>query len=210
MNKEAASVFLEQTFGSPVRKTEKVLEWRIGNIGLVLQMDQPTREAAAYIWLPYPEDGQSIPDFAFEYPAEAGRHSNTYAAPGLGRNSPALKLVVRTNKELAGAATYARALSAKQPLPVLRAEVFETDVPAPKFVGSDMPSVEEPKRRREAIQRSVQREVWQRDGGRCAECSTKEKLCFDHIVPFSKGGSNTVRNIQLLCERCNLSKGNRL
>ncbi|MFE8875298.1 HNH endonuclease [Cobetia amphilecti] len=33
---------------------------------------------------------------------------------------------------------------------------------------------------------------------------------FDHIVPFSKVGGNTVRNLQILCERCNLSKGNRI
>jgi 5-methylcytosine-specific restriction endonuclease McrA len=56
----------------------------------------------------------------------------------------------------------------------------------------------------------VQREVWQRDGGQCVECSTREHLCFDHIVPFSKGGGNSVRNIQLLCEGCNLSKSNRI
>ncbi|MBS0640323.1 MAG: HNH endonuclease, partial [Proteobacteria bacterium] len=42
------------------------------------------------------------------------------------------------------------------------------------------------------------------------ECGTRAMLCFDHIVPFSLGGSNTVRNIQLLCEDCNLLKSNRI
>lgn len=53
----------------------------------------------------------------------------------------------------------------------------------------------------------VQREVWRRDQGRCVICQSQERLELDHIIPFSKGGSNTVRNIQLLCESCNREKG---
>jgi len=49
--------------------------------------------------------------------------------------------------------------------------------------------------------------VWRRDSGKCVECGTKEKLEYDHIIPLSKGGSNTERNIQLLCEKCNRQKG---
>ena len=60
---------------------------------------------------------------------------------------------------------------------------------------------------REPIPRNVQREVWQRDGGQCVRCGSNENLEYDHIVPVSKGGANTVRNIQLLCEPCNRSKG---
>ncbi|MHB8637962.1 MAG: HNH endonuclease [Fimbriimonadaceae bacterium] len=62
-------------------------------------------------------------------------------------------------------------------------------------------------RGREPIPRSVQSFVWRRDGGRCVQCGSNERLEFDHIVPHSRGGSNTERNIQLLCERCNRSKG---
>ncbi len=58
------------------------------------------------------------------------------------------------------------------------------------------------------IPKTVQREVWRRDGGRCVECGSQERLEYDHIIPFSKGGSNTVRNIQLLCEKCNRNKHN--
>lgn len=56
------------------------------------------------------------------------------------------------------------------------------------------------------IPSKVKREVWRRDQGRCVECNSKERLEYDHIIPFSKGGSNTARNIQLLCERCNRKK----
>jgi len=65
---------------------------------------------------------------------------------------------------------------------------------------------QEKKHRSRRISQEVKREVWRRDMGRCIECSSKEKLEFDHIIPFSKGGNNTVRNIQLLCEDCNRKK----
>jgi hypothetical protein len=65
-------------------------------------------------------------------------------------------------------------------------------------------------RRREPIPQHVRREVWNRDGGRCVDCGSREKLEYDHIIPVSRGGSNTARNIELRCERCNRSKGARI
>jgi hypothetical protein len=58
------------------------------------------------------------------------------------------------------------------------------------------------------ISQQVKDLVWNRDGGKCAQCSSNARLEFDHIIPFSKGGSNTYRNIQLLCENCNRKKTN--
>jgi hypothetical protein len=59
---------------------------------------------------------------------------------------------------------------------------------------------------RQPIPSSVRREVWRRDEGKCARCGSRDKLEYDHIVPVAKGGSNTARNIELLCESCNRSK----
>lgn len=50
--------------------------------------------------------------------------------------------------------------------------------------------------------------VWNRDEGKCAKCGSQFNLEYDHIIPVSKGGSNTARNIQLLCEPCNRKKSN--
>jgi predicted Zn finger-like uncharacterized protein len=57
------------------------------------------------------------------------------------------------------------------------------------------------------IPQDVKINVWQRDGGRCVYCGAEDYLEFDHIIPFSKGGSSTEQNIQLLCRRCNSQKG---
>lgn len=60
--------------------------------------------------------------------------------------------------------------------------------------------------RTRSIPRDVRQRVWSKYGGRCAECGSDQYLEFDHIVPFSRGGSNTDQNVQLLCRRCNLKK----
>jgi 5-methylcytosine-specific restriction endonuclease McrA len=60
---------------------------------------------------------------------------------------------------------------------------------------------------REPIPESVRLFVWQRDRGQCVKCGSRERLEFDHIIPIIVGGSNTERNLQLLCESCNRSKG---
>ena len=63
---------------------------------------------------------------------------------------------------------------------------------------------------REHIPSKVKIFVWRRDQGQCVECGSKERLEYDHMIPVSKGGSNTARNLQLLCERCNRKKGARI
>ena len=63
---------------------------------------------------------------------------------------------------------------------------------------------------REPIPEDVKAEVWRKHEGRCANCGSREKIEWDHIIPLALGGSNTARNLQILCEQCNRSKGARL
>jgi len=61
--------------------------------------------------------------------------------------------------------------------------------------------------RRKPIKQKIKDQVWNRDGGRCVNCGSNKNIEFDHIVPWSKGGADTYRNLQILCETCNRSKG---
>lgn len=63
---------------------------------------------------------------------------------------------------------------------------------------------------REGISQDVKRSVWERCGGRCAECGATSLLEFDHVIPLAMGGSNGERNLQLLCADCNRAKGDGL
>jgi len=66
-------------------------------------------------------------------------------------------------------------------------------------------------RTRRVIPTWVKLEVWKRDGGKCVKCGAVEDLHFDHIIPWSKGGSSaTPDNIQLLCGMHNLEKHDRI
>jgi hypothetical protein len=60
---------------------------------------------------------------------------------------------------------------------------------------------------RSVIPDEVKAFVWNRDGGRCVSCGSNQRLEFDHVIPLALGGANTARNLQLLCEACNRSKG---
>jgi hypothetical protein len=74
----------------------------------------------------------------------------------------------------------------------------------------DVPIPKNPKHRR-VIPAWVKLEVWKRDGGKCSKCGAEDDLHFDHVIPFSKGGSsNTPDNIQLLCGRHNIQKKDKI
>jgi HNH endonuclease len=256
---------LKKRFGEPTRITKKVIAWDHlrPQFGVVVEINQPAARNRANLWAPYPEGKGLMPEFALEYAGESGRHSNTYAAEGLKRGLPALKLIISDEKELAEAMQYVveqvRGIPAAEsaapyfsntkpsagswlfslrqawkkfiercsgrdpitgpsPTPVkfpVKRQAFESATPSAhepviRVDTTVMPPVKPAAPRREPIPKAVRIEIWQRDGGKCVDCGTKESLCFDHIIPFSRGGSNTARNLQLLCERCNLAKGKRI
>lgn len=64
--------------------------------------------------------------------------------------------------------------------------------------------------KRPPIPRDTVDAVWNRDGGKCVYCGSTENIHLDHIIPFSKGGATCIENLQLLCEKCNKSKSNKI
>jgi hypothetical protein len=81
-------------------------------------------------------------------------------------------------------------------------------------VPDELPATDRPweaEERRRLIPTAVKVEVWNRDKGRCRICGAADELHFDHILPYSKGGTSlTAENVQLLCARHNLAKGARI
>jgi len=62
-----------------------------------------------------------------------------------------------------------------------------------------------------AIPDHVKAAVHHRDKGKCQQCGYEGPYIeYDHIIPRSKGGQNTVENVQILCRMCNLKKGDRV
>jgi hypothetical protein len=104
----------------------------------------------------------------------------------------------------------ARLLAGDGRLRAARDELARLYADSPSFPDSHglRGTLERPRSRagRQAIPEEVRHAVWRRDEGRCAQCGSQENLEFDHVIPVSRGGANTERNLQLLCEACNRSK----
>ena len=70
------------------------------------------------------------------------------------------------------------------------------------------------------ISESKRQEIFERDRGKCFHCT--KTLCFnnrahgtkgawhiEHLVPFSEGGDDSLRNLRAACINCNLEKGSK-
>lgn len=62
------------------------------------------------------------------------------------------------------------------------------------------------------ISNKLKHEIWRRDKFTCQYCGrdiNEVELEIDHIKPVSKGGTNSISNLQTLCFECNRSKSNK-
>lgn len=44
----------------------------------------------------------------------------------------------------------------------------------------------------------------------CLACGSEDGLSLDHVIPIVRGGRNSIENMQVLCCRCNSSKGSKI
>ena len=66
---------------------------------------------------------------------------------------------------------------------------------------------------RKSINKGIRTEVILKHkyGSKCPICNTGVyQLVFDHIFPRSRGGSDRVINLRLICQRCNRLKADRI
>jgi len=49
--------------------------------------------------------------------------------------------------------------------------------------------------------------IFKRDGFECQYCGENKDLTLDHLIPRSRNGKSTWRNLVTACKRCNARKG---
>ena len=76
------------------------------------------------------------------------------------------------------------------------------------IVEGRMPFLDKQEQRR-YIPTAIRRSVFERDGYACVACGATDRLSLDHIIAYSRGGEDTVENLQTMCISCNSSKGAR-
>src|SRR5436190_1346751 len=69
-----------------------------------------------------------------------------------------------------------------------------------------------PRRPRSASKARIKQKLIEQFGEVCNEpgCTQTKQLTIDHVVPIARGGSNSMDNLQLLCQRHNKLKADRL
>jgi hypothetical protein len=89
--------------------------------------------------------------------------------------------------------------------------IFGHDCPV-FHVAEPLTETKELRRISREIPRPIQLRVMKRENQICRSCGKSvqdENIHFDHVIPFSKGGSSEESNIRLLCDSCNQKRSNR-
>lgn len=66
--------------------------------------------------------------------------------------------------------------------------------------------------KRNSLSLRIQWDVLKKDNYRCVKCGARPpdvRLEIDHKIPISKGGGNSLENLQTLCDICNQGKSDR-
>lgn len=61
--------------------------------------------------------------------------------------------------------------------------------------------------RKRTLRGKFKQKILDRDGNRCILCSSQDNLTLQHILPYSKGGETSSRNLVTLCFKCNQRMG---
>ena len=51
--------------------------------------------------------------------------------------------------------------------------------------------------------------IFRRDNEECVYCGSTKQLTLDHVIPRSRGGSNSWDNLVTCCHNCNVRKANK-
>lgn len=90
--------------GEPSRQTQKLQAWYItSGFSVAVQLDQPSDDAKDYalVWLPKKMTVRLLDSIEQRiYCEDEGRHSNTYASPGLEKGSSAIRLKIENAVQL--------------------------------------------------------------------------------------------------------------
>lgn len=104
-----------------------------------------------------------------------------------------------------------RRMSQGEPTPGAQEAQQQAATPVPPAVRP--PSVQDEDRRQVPL--GLRFRVLNRDRFRCVKCGAApatDPLCslhVDHKLPCSRGGKTVIDNLQTLCAKCNLGKGDR-
>jgi 5-methylcytosine-specific restriction endonuclease McrA len=64
--------------------------------------------------------------------------------------------------------------------------------------------------RKKAVTDGTKRVVYARDRNQCVVCGARRNLTVDHIYPRARGGCSHDHNLQLMCEKHNTQKGEKV